>query len=458
MKVSTTAQSQSINSAPQPRESARTPGIEPQTPTASAKSPVPAARSVSQTIIRKERSNPPVSRERSANPSSAVTPVSRIVPSETDSASSELALLAGTSSRKSFVLSAAVSEADFGEEADDEGGDTEDANGDVDDTDTPTVSPSQLNDHNSDRADHGNTEREPAQSHPTSAPGVSSAASALPPGGRASVSSVANPSILRGSVALSPDLTHPDHQRFVTTYASRRLKDKPVGRSSAVSFALTGVEGVKTTLSFPQEQSWSATQAARLRAGAGDSATADRPSENTAPDSTQVELDPVDSLDFPTDRAAETGQPPALENQPRDATPVDENSTTRSSSPPPIEGERINGPTPQPRALSTPEANSSKRGPEPKATESSQLRDSLDPTQQGGSNLSSSLVTPHQRQEAGSVALSAGGSSIPNSARATPASILKKHKDPRHLAVEPPVDRVYVESPTFTREEEEEYR
>ena len=448
-------ESQNTDSAPQPREATRTPHAQPQTPTASAKLPVSAARSVSQTITRKEVSNPHLTGERSTNQSSAVTPVSRIVPSEIDSASSELALLATTESRKSFVLSAATSEADFGEEADDEGDDTEDAGSGVGEDKTPVASPSQFNEQHSDRTDQRNAEREPAPTHPPPASGVPSAAPALPPGGRASASSIANSSVLRSSAVPSPDLNNPEHQRFVTPYASRRLKDRPVGRSSAVSIALTDVQGVKTNLNFPQEQSWSATQAARLRAGAGGSAKAgDHSSEKTAPDSGTPtprndgdfaqggEPDPVDSLDFPTDRpAAETGTA-------RDATPVGERNTRRSASPPPIEGGRVDGPAPQPRSQSNLDTNGSS-----KTADSSPPTDSLDPTPQGGSKPSSALVTPQQRQETGSVAPSAAGSSIPNSARATPASILKKQKDPA-----PPVDRVYVESPTFTREEEDEYR
>ena len=445
-------ESQNTDSAPQPREATRTP----QTPKASAKSPASAARSVSQTITRKEVvSNPHLTGERSTNQSSAVTPVSRIVPSEIDSASSELALLATAESRKSFVLSAATSEADFGEEADDEGDDTEDAGSGVGEDKTPVASPSQFDEQHGDRADQRNAERGPAPTHPAPAPGVPSAAPALPPGGRASASSIANSSVLRSSAVPSPDLNNPEHQRFVTPYASRRLKDRPVGRSSAVSFALTDVQGVKTNLNFPQEQSWSATQAARLRAGAGGSAKVEDPSsEKTEPDSGTPtprndgdfaqggEPDPVDSLDVPTDRpAAETGTA-------RDTTPVGERNTRRSASPPPIEGGRVDGPAPQPRSQSALDANGSS-----KTADSNPPRDSLDPTPQGGSKPSSALVTPQQRLETGSVAPSAEGSSIPSSARATPASILKKQKDPA-----PPIDRVYVESPTFTREEEDEYR
>ena len=460
VKVSSTAQPRTSNTAaPQPDESAPSARLQPQASAASPKSLAPAPRSVSQTTVKEDSSNPYRPGERSANGSLAVTPLSHIVPSDTDSACSELALLAGTSSRKSFVPSAAVSEADFGEEADDEGGDAEDASDDEGDPRTPVATTTDPHERNGLPADQRDAEREPGPPHPPPAPGVSPAAAALPLGGRASLTSLVYPSLLRGPAAPSPDLTHPEHRRFVAPYASRRLKDEPAGRSSAVSLALTDARGAQTALSVPTGTTWSATQAARLRARGAD---ADPAPEAAEPDSGSPT--PRNSWDQSTDgsdrSAAETSQPPALtgDTPSGDATTAadddDSDVTRRSSSPPPIEGGSISGPTPQPSAPSTLRADEPRLAP-PGGRDSEPPRDSLDPSPQAWSNPSSARVTPG-RQGADSTA---GGGSVANSARATPASILKKQRDPPgRAAVEASVDRVYVESPGFTREEEDEYR
>ena len=196
-------------------------------PTSPPPQPLPVARSISQTIIRDDPHQPG---ERSGHRSSVVSPISRFALSETDSASSELARLVGTPSRKSFVLSAAVSEADD-DEADDEAEDTEGVGGDVDDSDDPSTGPHQSHDGNGGRADRENRDRDRAARQSSPPLPVSSAAAAVPAGGSAGLSSLAG-----GPGAPSPDLNNPGHHRFVTPYAARRLKDKPAGRASAVSF------------------------------------------------------------------------------------------------------------------------------------------------------------------------------------------------------------------------------
>ncbi|KAK7105737.1 uncharacterized protein [Littorina saxatilis] len=462
--------------------------------------PIPAARSISQTIIREDNRRG----SRSGNPSQAVTPISRIIPSETDSTSSELALLVDTTSRKSFILS----EVDYGEEADDEedtGTDDVDEEGDSDST--PVPSP----DRRVDGRNSGNSAGQRGVSkqypHPPPSPGVPTASAALPAAGvRVGTAPVAHPIVLHGPAAPSPDLTNPDHQRFVTPYAARRLKDKPVGRRSAVRLALHGEHGERATLNILKDQSWSVNQAARLRAQDAKETEASPVNESGADSTTPTPKNsyspgPVDSLEIPTDRSSKAGQPQTGLNQTREASPEDEDDPRRSEGPPPIEGGRGVDPPPQSRADSnrcadsleprqTPKSERRADSLEPRQTPKSERRaDSLEPqqrskpnsragsvdsessTQAGDPDTDRSNIEPlpqvgpsptplsaHNtplREEQGPALTVGASSSVSNSARATPASILKK---PREQDPPVSVNKVYVESPTFTPEEEDEYR
>ena len=77
-----------------------------------------------------------------------------------------------------------------------------------------------------------------------------------------------------------------------------------------------------------------------------------------------------------------------------------------------------------------------------------------------GSNSKPQLSHPSSGSTHPQSAVPGVGGSVPPSARGTPVSILKKPRGGNSVvqAVPTPVDTVYVESPTFTREEEEEYR
>ncbi|KAL8617831.1 hypothetical protein ACOMHN_040179 [Nucella lapillus] len=441
----------------------------PPPPAGGVADPQPEARSISQTILREDP--PEGSGERGVvYPGGPATPVSCFIPSETDSASSELARLLGSPSRKSFLLSAAIFEAGSSEEdkeEEDEGGygevTTDDQSGDSADQPDP-----------SSQQDSGG--------HPSPPPGLpAAAAAATPAAGAAShppppppahppAPSAANH---LGAAAPSPDLTNPQHRRFVTPYVSRRLKDQPPGhRGSAASGAtLRQRSGTGSALNVPKDQTWSEKQAARLKAEGG---SEDPPQPTTTTTALTAaggtaaivqaqedsDPDPVDSLDFAAEETPRSVQEnPPLADQTAKADSEDDeddnDDTRRSSRPVPLEKGTSNLSTLKP-ANPLPPQN-------PETSSQSEPNRSSGIVDQRRLGPNSTVVTPGGL-ETGAVPLweQSGGPSPGGYGHSCtpPGSILKKGRGQGRApsSGEPSVNRVYVDSPTFTREEEDEYR
>ncbi|XP_076438331.1 uncharacterized protein LOC143277416 [Babylonia areolata] len=442
------AEQQFRNPGADPEEDA---GLKTVSEASSQPQPAPVARSVSQTIIRGEHPSEIDNRP-------GETPVSHFFPpSETDSASSELARLVGSPSRKSFLLSAPISEAGTNEEREDinEGDDDDDEDGD--DGDTPAAASPDLTD---EQSRVSKADRPPPLPPPP--PAVAATATASAGGTASGTTPLTSDPLRQGPTAPSPDLGHPEHRRFVTPYTSRRLKDRPVSRSSALSTALREEDShhpgtTRAALNVPKDQAWSAKQAARLRAAREDpggpavsqdirKAEADSKEESDPP--------PVDSLDFAA-AANRTVAPNARHSpspeQDSEEEEEDDDDDRQSALPVPVDEGTSDLPTPRP--LSS-------------AANQPSLRGAQTPQRPG----SAQTVTVVTRGGPGTEALplsvgsggGGGGPSVgasPQAASSGAASILKKGRDGRAPSGEAAaVHRVYVDSPTFTREEEEEYR
>ncbi|KAK7469751.1 hypothetical protein BaRGS_00036233 [Batillaria attramentaria] len=374
--------------------------------------------------------------DRSGKQSLAVTPVSRNIPSATDSSSSELARLVGTPSRKSFALSTTVTEVDSAE-ADDLGG--LDDVGDCDvtptgGTDNEDLSPSPVK--TADRSLNASVEETPVD-HSQRTSRAAPALSPLPAGGRTSVSVNANPLLLRGPGLPSPDLQDPDHQRFVTPYASRRLKDRPLGRSPAYG----GLQGA-----VPKDQSWSASQAARLRAHDSDAnnngrsnssfgeVDSEAPPQQTASD-TNLAGSSVDGVQ-PADTLEAVNEQEASEPETDSDFVTDDNENDIGLKP-------AVQPTSPSHTVVEKESETPK--PEPALPVSSR-------------QPSASSTVQHKEDPAPSPKSQTVSNQGGASGGEEPSSQQKADKPSGKLAVEAGGQRVYVESPSFTQEEEEEYR
>lgn len=377
--------------------------------------------------------------------------------SASDSHSSDLAVRSPAPSRKSVALDPPAGHQatrEFDDEADDEGGDTEDG-GELDEgEDTLAANPRRWGGQppyvrGSDRADErsvaGQQHIHPHPQQPPPAPSAAVAPAAISPGGRSGAASLPqSPRLDTGGSgggggvvsAASPRLADPDPQRFVAPYAARRLKDNHQERGAPVSVTVTDELGQRT-LSVPKEENWSSNQVAKLKGREGSAAnslqgtgapqgsdvtgynnTFSQNRDQQTRDRERANFESADSLEFPSAEIKSHIQGQGLIRAPdvnyeeEDTLTHDNSLTRRSKGPHVIEEERIGG-----RKLQT--------------TYRSDDRNT-------------NSVTHHQSTEIAST----------GSAPGTPISILKKV--PPELDSE--VDRVYVESPGFTTEEEDKYR
>ena len=380
--VSLLTQTQQLSSSVVPGNKPAQPAAQPALSQVPSPSPATEDRPVVQTLCREQQLSAGSLRD-----TCSVSSHNCAVSVRSDAAKAGSNLVAVTQPRTSALpVDGNEGDDENGEEADDEGGDSEDGREEVDDKDTHQTGASSLR--NKKTVDQVSVRG--GKSSPHAAPGVSPAVPDLPSTGRSSVTSYVNPLLQPGSRPSSPGLNSPQHPRFVTPYASRRLKDhKPV--SSNVSIALTDEHGKRTTLSVPRDSAWSVRQAARLRSG-GDS------TEYTASHS-----------------SAAPG---------RSGSEAHSESADRSN-----QQQSCGQPDPRADASETDSHRQRAAGPESGQTEKAQR-----PATEGEGDLPGGCTD----------LATAGGGSGEGRRGGAPSG--------------PPLDRVYVEAPSFTQQEEEEYR